>query len=165
MATRRHRKRHNKKRHNKSKGRGRVTNLRVTIFNATNRRPSQGKPQSLRSKMRSRMRETLITGRTRRIRFDSPKNEVREYTLDSSEKEYKQKSPTMKRRMKHMADCPEEFPCKYKRTIFETEKEWKKYEKLKEKRNESTGHKSRSRHYSDISDYLESIGEVFTYRP
>lgn len=94
------------------------------------------------------------------VRINTPENELFEYYLASSEKEWKQKD-----KMKGIQKCVKhpkhrsDFPCKMKRTIFNNKKEFDDYEDMKDMRNESTGYKSRREHYDDIDSILMLQGD------
>jgi hypothetical protein len=116
--------------------------------------------QSVRSPRSARTTRTTRSPRStrRRVQMNTPENQILEYTLDSTELEFKKKSP-----IKGIPTCrnpteEEDFPCKMKRTIFKNKKDYDKFKKLKSQRNESTGYKSRTEHYDDIESVLMSEG-------
>ena len=94
------------------------------------------------------------------VRINTPENELFEYYLASSEKEWKQKEKF--RGIQKCVKNPKkrsDFPCKMKRTVFYTKKEYDDYEDMKDMRNESTGYKSRASHYDDIDTMLQLKGD------
>jgi hypothetical protein len=90
----------------------------------------------------------------KRVKINTPKNQIYEFSLGSSEKEWKQNSPIRGIPKCNNPQYPEDFPCKKKRTVFKNKKQYDKYLDLLEARNESTGYKSRSEHYDDIETML-----------
>lgn len=94
----------------------------------------------------------------RRVRINTPENEILEFTLGSSELEWKKKSPIRGIPICKNPTEEDDFPCKMKRTIFKNKKDYDKYKKLKMERNESTGYKSKSEHYDDIETLLMTEG-------
>ena len=116
--------------------------------------------QSVRSPRSSTSARSVKSPRTtrRRVQINTPENQILEYTLGSSELEWKKKSP-----IRGIPTCrnpteEDDFPCKMKRTIFKNKKDYDKFKKLKSQRNESTGYKSRSEHYDDIETLLMTEG-------
>jgi hypothetical protein len=94
----------------------------------------------------------------RRVQINTPENVIREYSLDSSEKEFKRATP-----LRGIPQCknpkyPHDFPCKKKRTIFKNKKAYDKYRELAISRNVSTDYKSRSEHYDDVELMLTNQG-------
>ena len=90
----------------------------------------------------------------KRVKINTPENEIYEFSLGSSEKDWKKISP-----IRGIPNCkhpiyPEDFPCKKKITVFKNKKEYDRYLDMLESRNESTGYKSRSDHYDDIESIL-----------
>ena len=112
-----------------------------------------------RARSSSSSRSPISSRITRkRVQINTPENEVLEYTLGSSELEWKKLSPIRGiPKCKHPKD-EYDFPCKMKRTIFKNKKSYDKYMKLKSQRNESTGYKSRSEHYDDVESALMTEG-------
>jgi hypothetical protein len=94
------------------------------------------------------------------VRINTPENELFEYYLASSEKDWKQKEKIhgIQKCVKHPKKRSD-FPCKMKRTVFYTKKEYEDYEDMKDMRNESTGYKSRMSHYDDIDTMLQLKGD------
>jgi|688.fasta_scaffold176173_2 hypothetical protein len=94
------------------------------------------------------------------VRINTPENELFEYYLASSEKDWKQKEKFygIQKCAKHPKKRSD-FPCKMKRTIFNNKKEYEDYEDMKDMRNESTGYKSRVSHYDDIDTILQLKGD------
>lgn len=119
---------------------------------------------------RTRHKKNVARGRTRRttvvysnspkrVKINTPENIIREYSLGSSEREWKQRTPTegihnCKKYPKKTSD----FPCRKKNTIFRNKKEYEDYKELKSERNKSVGYKSKSEHYDDIETMLMSQG-------
>ncbi len=94
------------------------------------------------------------------VRINTPENELFEFYLASSEKEWKQadKIKGIQKCVKH-PKYRSDFPCKLKRTIFNNKKEYEDYEDMKDMRNESTGYKNRTSHYDDIDSILMLQGD------
>ena len=94
------------------------------------------------------------------VRINTPENELFEYYLASSEKDWKQadKMKGVQKCVKHPKNRSD-FPCKLKRTIFNNKKEYDDYEDMKDMRNESTGYKTRMSHYDDIDSILMLQGD------
>jgi hypothetical protein len=94
------------------------------------------------------------------VRINTPENELFEYYLASSEKDWKQadKIKGIQKCVKHPKNRSD-FPCKMKRTIFNNKKEYEDYEDMKDMRNESTGYKTRMSHYDDIDTILMLKGD------
>jgi hypothetical protein len=94
----------------------------------------------------------------RRVQINTPENVIQEYSLGSSEKEFKRATP-----LRGIPQCknpkyPHDFPCKKKRTIFKNKKAYDKYRELAISRNVSTDYKSRSEHYDDVELMLTNQG-------
>jgi len=99
-------------------------------------------------------RTTSIKRRPKNVQINTPENDIMEYTLGSSEREWKQATP-----IKGVPKCKPrpsvyDFPCKKKKTVFNNLREYEKYLDLKEQRNESTEYKGRKEHYNDIEAML-----------
>jgi hypothetical protein len=94
------------------------------------------------------------------VRINTPENEIFEFYLASSEKDWKQadKIKGVQKCVKH-PKYRSDFPCKLKRTIFNNKKEYEDYEDMKDMRNESTGYKPRTSHYDDIDSMLMLQGD------
>lgn len=117
---------------------------------------------SAMSKTRGKSRLRTLGQSTRsvrpRVQINTPENLILEYTLGSSEKEMKQKTP-----IKGIQNCKnpteeDDFPCKMKRTVFKNKKDYDKFKRLKKERNVSTGYKSRGEHYDEIEQMLMTQG-------
>ncbi len=124
------------------------------------KRTASASPIRSRSRTKSRIRTLAqsIKSTRKNVQINTPENEIYEYSLGSSEKEFKKATP-----IKGIKKCnnpvdEDDFPCKMKRTIFRTKTEYNNYKKLKKQRNESTEHKSRSQHYDDIESLLIEQG-------
>jgi hypothetical protein len=90
------------------------------------------------------------------IRINLEKNKTRTYHLDSEEKRGKKGSP------KSVPDCDDTdgYPCKYNDTVFNNQEEYEEYMAMKKERNASTGHKSRSSHYSEMKEHFKKTGST-----
>jgi hypothetical protein len=138
----------------------------------TLRSKSSSKPKSIRSlrrelkstkSMRSPSKKSVRSrsNRTpsRHIQFNTPENQLLEYSLGSTEREWKQgsidKSIPKCKKPKSVKD----FPCRQKNTIFKTLKSYNKWQDLKSERNISTDYKSRREHYDDIDSILLTRGD------
>lgn len=133
----------------KNTGRGR--NVSLPPLRNTTRTASSRNIRSIRQ-----LKEVSQSARSTRknVRINTPENIIQEYSLGSSEKDYKRASP-----IRGIPTCKNpkrasDFPCKKKRTVFRTKKQYEAYKDLLESRNESTGYKSRSEHYDDIESML-----------
>lgn len=109
----------------------------------------------LRSSSRNNGRRAAsVRRRPKKVQINTSENEIMEYTLGSSEREWKQATP-----IKGVPKCKSrpsvyDFPCKKKRTVFNNLRDYEGYLVSKESRNESTGYKSKSQHYDDIEAML-----------
>ena len=139
-------KRTNKKRTRKNVARGySLAPLSSTKRSASSRRIREVELRPLRPPSNSTRR---------RVHINTPENDIHEYSLGSSEKEFKRGSP-----LRGIPQCkkpkyPHDFPCKKKRTVFKNKREYDNYRELVTSKNESTGYKSRSEHYDDIETML-----------
>jgi hypothetical protein len=133
----------------------------------TARGPAKSRPlgKSLRLppiKMSSRIESTTVPQRTqKRVQINTPENELYEYSLGTSEREWKKN-----KRIKGIPKCRNppfrsEFPCKLKQTIFSNLRDYEQYLQLKEDKNYSTGYKSKQQHYDDIESMLMWKGSDF----
>ena len=144
-----------------------TTRYKKTAKNKKRRNVAKGRTLSLREKMsrsrstgprlRSQTQSQINRSRSRsskpqkEFRIVTPENEIYEYYLASSEKEWKQND-----KIKGIQKCiknphkKSDFPCKMKNTIFNTKKEYDDYEYMRDIRNESTNFKTRKTHYDDI---------------
>jgi hypothetical protein len=146
--TKRHKKTQ-KRRRNVAKGR--TLSLREKMSKSRNSSVSK-----LRSQVQSlRSRSSRTSKPQKEVRIVTPENEIYEYYLASSEKEWKQKD-----KIKGIQKCDKhphkrtDFPCKIKNTIFNNKKEYDDYELMRDSRNESTNYKTRKTHYDDIDSVL-----------
>lgn len=149
MTTRHKKTAKNKKRRNVAKGR--TLSLREKMSRSKSTGPrlrSQTQSQINRSRSRSSKPQ-------KEFRIVTPENEIYEYYLASSEKEWKQND-----KIKGVQKCiknphkKSDFPCKMKNTIFNNKKEYDDYEFMRDIRNESTNFKTRKTHYDDIDTVL-----------
>jgi len=128
----------------------------LSIRNKTKSIKSNSKSIKSNSKsIRSQPSRNISIKSTRRVKINTPENEILEYTLGTSEKEWKQKTPVNRDIPKcKINEGANNFPCKYKRTIFKSKKEYNDWKNLKYERNISTGYKSKTQHYDDIDSEL-----------
>lgn len=147
--TTRHKKTAKNKKRNVAKGR--TLSLREKMSRSKSTGPrlrSQTQSQINRSRSRSSKPQ-------KEFRIVTPENEIYEYYLASSEKEWKQND-----KIKGIQKCiknlhkKSDFPCKMKNTIFNNKKEYDDYEFMRDIRNESTNFKTRKTHYDDIDTVL-----------
>ena len=133
----------NKKRTNIAKGR------------TLSLREKMSRSNSVVSRLRSQTQRSRSSKPQKEFRIVTPENEIYEYYLASSEKEWKQKDKIkgIKKCDKH-PDKKSDFPCKMKNTIFNNKKEYDDYEFMRDIRNESTNFKTRKTHYDDIDTVL-----------
>jgi hypothetical protein len=145
-----------------------TTRHKITAKRKKRRNVAKGRTLSLREKMsrsrsmtnvpklRSQTQRSLRSSKPQKeFRIVTPENEIYEYYLASSEKEWKQKDKFkgIKKCDKH-PDKKSDFPCKMKNTIFNNKKEYDDYEFMRDIRNESTNFKTRKTHYNDIDTVL-----------
>ena len=94
------------------------------------------------------------------VRINTPENEIYEYYLASSEKEWKHaekdKSIPICKKKPHKRS---HFPCRRKNTVFNSKKDYEDYQFMREMKNESTNFKSRKTHYDDIDAMLMLQGD------
>ena len=97
--------------------------------------------------------------RKKRVQINTPENQILEYTLGSSELEWKKhiSNEDIETCKKHPTDS-DDFPCKYKNTVFKNKKAYDAYKAIKDERNTSVGYKSKTKHYDDIETMLRSQG-------
>jgi hypothetical protein len=146
MTTRHKKTAKRKKRRNVAKGR--TLSLREKM--------SRSRSMTNVPKLRSQTQRSLRSSKPQKeFRIVTPENEIYEYYLASSEKEWKQKDKFkgIKKCDKH-PDKKSDFPCKMKNTIFNNKKEYDDYEFMRDIRNESTNFKTRKTHYNDIDTVL-----------
>jgi hypothetical protein len=139
----------------------RLKSLRNKSLSIKNKSQSiKSKSKSIKSKsksIRSQPSRNISIKSTRRVKINTPENEILEYTLGTSEKEWKQKTPVNRDIPKcKINEVANNFPCKYKRTIFKSKKDYNDWKNLKYERNISTGYKSRGEHYDDVDSLLLS---------
>lgn len=121
--------------------------------------------KSLRSQLKSQAKSKLNSNRSRsrtpsrHIQFNTPENQFLEYSLGSTEREWKQGSIDKSIPKCKKPKTKRDFPCRQKRTIFKTLKSYNKWQDLKSERNVSTDYKSRREHYDDIDSMLVSMGD------
>ena len=133
----------NKKRTNIAKGR------------TLSLREKMSRSNSVVSRLRSRVQSQRSSKPQKEFRIVTPENEIYEYYIASSEKEWKQND-----KIKGIQKCiknlhkKSDFPCKMKNTIFNNKKEYDDYEYMRDTRNESTNFKTRKGHYDDIDTVL-----------
>lgn len=102
-----------------------------------------------------------LKNRTRRsqkkVRMNSPKNIVKEYSLDSEEKKYKSsKIPS-----NITTKCGSgRFPCKYRNTVFQNGQEWKDYLNIINNRNTKNTGLSRQTVMSELSKKGKSAKKI-----
>jgi len=125
------------------------------------RRSASDSPMRNRSISRIRMLAKSMKSTRKNVQINTPENNIYEFSLDSSEKEFKKASPIKGIRKCNNPIDEDDFPCKMKRTIFRTKTEYNNFKKLKKQRNESTDYKSRSQHYDDIESLLTEQGYRF----
>lgn len=136
-----------KKRRNVAKGRT------LSLREKMSRSRSMSKVPKLRSQDQSQINRSRSRSSKpqKEFRIVTPENEIYEYYLASSEKEWKQtdKIKGIQKCIKHPHKRID-FPCKMKNTIFNSKKEYDDYEFMRDIRNESTNFKTRKTHYDDI---------------
>lgn len=128
----------------------------------SNSKSIKNKSESFQNKsksMRSQPARNITSKSKRQVLINTPENVVIEYTLGTSEKEWKKNSLSRRIPKCKNPKRSRDFPCRYKRTIFKTKKQYNNWQNLKYDRNESTGYKSRSEHYDDVDFTLLSRGE------
>jgi len=91
---------------------------------------------------------------SKHVQINTPENELYEYSLNSSERQWKKLTPVRGIPRCRNPESYEDFPCKLKRTVFNNLREYNKYLDLKEDRNYSTGYKSKTEHYNNIESML-----------
>ena len=171
--TTRHRRTH--KRHNKRNKRsmkkrnvakGRTQSLRDMISKSRSSSVRRLRSQGFRptktykhSKSSSSPNKFETLG-VKEVKINTPENQIYEYYLASSEKDWKlpEKVHGVQKCKKHPHKRGD-FPCKMKRTIFNNKKEFEDYEMMKDLRNESTNFKTRREHYDDIDTILQLKGD------
>lgn len=116
-------------------------------------------PTPRSNKSRSSSRKSIKRSsfnKTKRVKFHSPKNEIKLYELDSAEKRMKVDSP------KHLnvANCGKDiYPCHLRGVVFENKAEWEDYLENLRARNVTTGHKPVSLHRKSIMSNLSRQGK------
>jgi hypothetical protein len=97
---------------------------------------------------------------SRNIQINTPENVILEYSLDSFEKKYKKASPKRVKICKNPKE-PSDFPCKIKRTVFNTKEDYDKYKRMQRHSNASTNYRTKKQHYDDTETMLTSQGIEF----
>ena len=100
------------------------------------------------------------SNKQKQVKLNTPENIVKEYTLWTSEREYKLNNPQI-----IIPTCAlknPRFPCKKNQTVFNNEQEYNEYLDLRKIKNASTGYKSRRKHYDEINSTLNSQGSQLT---
>ena len=116
---------------------------------------SKSRRSSSASKKKSILKRSATKKANRRVRIHSPKNQIRECSLGSEEKRWKQGSPS-----KRGATCGSGiFPCVYRGVVFEDAAEWEDYRENTISRNVSTGHRSISSHRKSTMSALSKKGK------
>ena len=167
-------KRHVRKRTHKKKGvaKGRTASLRERFSKSNSnsnsnassvrRLRSQGfrKTKTYRKSSSSSSPNRYEEIAPKEVRINTPENEIYEYYLASSEKDWKlpqkDKSIPICKKKPHKKS---HFPCRRKNTVFNSKKDYEEYEFMKDMRNESTNFKSRKTHYDDIDSMLMLQGD------
>ena len=168
MTTRSKKRVHRRKTHKKRNvAKGRTQSLREQVAqsraSSARRLRSQGFSKTAKTYRKSKSSSTpnkFETLGVKEVRINTPENEIYEYYLASSEKDWK-----LADKVKGIQKCGKhphkrsDFPCKMKRTIFNNKKEFEDYEMMKDMRNESTNFKSKREHYDDIDTILQLKGD------
>jgi hypothetical protein len=116
---------------------------------------SKSRRSSSASKKKSILKRSATKKANRRVRIHSPKNQIREYSLGSEEKRWKQGSPS-----KRGPTCGSGiFPCVYRGVLFENKDEWEDYTGNTISRNVSTGFRSISSHRKSTISALSKKGK------
>jgi hypothetical protein len=119
------------------------------------RRSSSASTKKSALKKKSILKRSATRKANRRVRIRSPKNQIREYSLGSEEKRWKQGSPS-----KRGVICGSGiFPCVYRGVVFEDASEWDEYKENMISRNESTGYRSISSHKRSTMSALSKKGK------
>jgi hypothetical protein len=114
------------------------------------------KSHSSVSRRKSILRKNGSRKNNKKVRINSPKNQIKVYSLGSEEIKWKQKSPLKKEDYCENGN----FPCLYKGVVFENIDEWNDYIKNRYTRNESTGYKSIDSHKRSIISSLSKKGKL-----
>ncbi len=168
MTTKSKKKVHRRKTHKKRNvAKGRTQTLREQVAqsraSSARRLRSQGFSKSAKPYRKSKSSSSpnkFETLGVKEVRINSPENEIYEYYLASSEKDWK-----LAEKVKGIQKCGKhphkrsDFPCKMKRTVFNNKKEYEDYEMMKDMRNESTNFKTKREHYDDIDTILQLQGD------
>ncbi len=159
-----HRRKTHKKR-NVAKGRTQSLREQVAQSRASSGRRlrSQGFSKTAKTYRKSKSSSSpnkFETLGVKEVRINTPENEIYEYYLASSEKDWKlaEKVKGIQKCVKH-PHKRSDFPCKMKRTVFNNKKEFEDYEMMKDMRNESTNFKTKREHYDDIDTILQLQGD------
>jgi hypothetical protein len=167
MTTKSKRKVHKRKTHKKRNvAKGRTQTLREQVAksrtSSVRRLRSQGFSRSAKSYKKSSpsSQNQFESLGVKEVRINTPENQIYEYYLASSEKDWK-----LADKVKGIHKCKkhphkrDDFPCKMKRTVFNNKKEFEEYEMMKDMRNESTNFKTKREHYDDIDTILQLKGD------
>ncbi len=101
----------------------------------TRKSSSASKKSSSASKRRSILKRSATRKASKRVRINSPQNQIREYSLGSDEKTWKKGSPS-----KRGPACGSGiFPCVYRGAVFENSADWNDHIENSRTRNASTG--------------------------
>jgi hypothetical protein len=120
------------------------------------RRSSSASTKKSASKKNSILKRSATKKANRRVRIHSPKNQIREYSLGSEEKRWKQGSPS-----KRGPTCGSGiFPCVYRGVLFEDASEWEDYTGNTISRNVSTGFRTISSHKKATLSSLAKTGKL-----
>jgi hypothetical protein len=98
------------------------------------------------------------TKKKKQVKINTPENELKEYELGSSEKNWKK----TKKIISEIKKCKKErtrFPCKIKRTVFTNRDDYQEYLNLKMDKNSSINDRTKSEHYDFINNLLRSQGK------
>lgn len=130
------------------------------MTSSSSKSSSKSRSSSRRTSSASRRKSALRKNGTRkikkRVRINSPKNEIMLYDLDITEKKWKMGSPE-----KSGIPCGSGiFPCTYRGVTFDTVDEWNEYMENMISRNESTGHRSISSHRRSVMSSLARKGKL-----
>ena len=123
------------KKHSKTRGRGIITNTKSILKKTANNGPKKKQI----------------------IRLNLQKNKTHTYHLSSDEKREKRSKNLDINECTNSSD--NNYPCKYNDTVFYSEDEYNEYKQMKQERNISTGHKSRSIHYKEIESKTGTLGK------
>jgi hypothetical protein len=107
------------------------------------------------SRKKSILKRNGTRKQKKRVRINSPRNEIRSYSLGSDEKKWKQGSPS-----KRGEKCGKGiYPCMYRGVVFENREEWNDYASNLLSRNSSTGYRPVSSHRKSTMSALSKKGK------